>query len=35
MSSVVLDEGISERIEEDLKAFGRRRAWYVERGEFI
>ena len=33
MSSVVLDEGISERIEEDLKAFGRRRAWYAERGE--
>ncbi|KAH7102646.1 BCS1 N terminal-domain-containing protein [Auriculariales sp. MPI-PUGE-AT-0066] len=30
--SVVLDDGISERIQADLVAFGKRRTWYAERG---
>ncbi|KAL6298207.1 BCS1 N terminal-domain-containing protein [Sparassis latifolia] len=32
LKSVVLAEGASERIEEDVKAFLRRRQWYVDRG---
>lgn len=32
LKSVVLDEGVSERIEEDVRSFLERRAWYAERG---
>ena len=34
MGSVVLAEGVAERIEEDLKGFMGRGKWYAERGEW-
>lgn len=33
LESVVLDEGVKERVVEDVKAFMRRGKWYSERGE--
>lgn len=32
VGSVVLADGVSERVEEDVKAFLRRRKWYADRG---
>jgi len=32
LQSVVLQDGVGEKIEEDLKAFLRRRQWYADRG---
>ena len=32
LKSVVLDEGVSEKIEDDVKAFLDRRQWYADRG---
>ncbi|KAH9951257.1 mitochondrial chaperone BCS1 [Amylocystis lapponica] len=32
LKSVVLGEGVAERIEEDVRAFLQRRQWYVDRG---
>lgn len=32
LGSVVLDEGVSEKIENDVKAFLDRRQWYADRG---
>jgi chaperone BCS1 len=34
MGSVVLGEGVAERIETDVKGFLGRAKWYAERGEF-
>lgn len=33
LASVVLDTGISERIQADLASFIARKAWYADRGE--
>ena len=33
LRSVVLQEGVADRIEEDVNAFLRRRQWYADRGE--
>lgn len=33
LHSVVLDAGVSERIEQDVRAFLHRRQWYADRGE--
>lgn len=33
LRSVVLQEGVAERIDEDVTAFLRRRQWYADRGE--
>lgn len=33
LKSVVLDEGVSEKIENDVKAFLDRRQWYADRGD--
>lgn len=35
LESVVLDEGVSERIEGDLKSFLTRSKWYTERGTLL
>lgn len=35
LRSVVLAEGVSEKIERDLQSFLRRRQWYADRGAFI
>ena len=32
LKSVVLDDGVSEKIEDDVKAFLDRRRWYADRG---
>jgi chaperone BCS1 len=32
VESVILDEGISERVQSDLEQFLQRRQWYTERG---
>ena len=32
LRSVVLGEGVAEKIEDDVKAFLRRRQWYADRG---
>jgi mitochondrial chaperone BCS1 len=32
LKSVVLEQGVGEKIEEDVKAFLRRRQWYADRG---
>lgn len=34
LNSVVLDDGVAERIEADLKAFMGRAKWYAERGVY-
>jgi mitochondrial chaperone BCS1 len=34
LHSVVLDQGVSESMEKDIKAFLDRRRWYAERGRF-
>ena len=33
LSSVVLDVGVAEKIESDVKAFLARKQWYASRGE--
>lgn len=33
LDSVILDDGVAERIESDLKAFMQRSQWYAERGK--
>lgn len=35
LKSVVLEGDIADKIEEDVKAFLRRRQWYADRGEII
>jgi hypothetical protein len=35
MGSVVLAEGVAERVEKDLKGFLGRGKWYAERGAFL
>lgn len=35
LESVVLDEGVKERVTEDVKAFMRRGPWYFERGQSL
>ena len=35
LKSVVLDEGVSEKIEDDVKAFLDRRQWYADRGSAL
>lgn len=35
VSSVVLADGVTERIERDVDAFLKRRKWYAERGQCI
>jgi chaperone BCS1 len=34
LDSVVLEEGVKERISVDIKAFLRRRQWYADRGTY-
>lgn len=35
LRSVVLDDGVAEKIEEDVTAFMRRKEWYADRGVFV
>ncbi|KAI0637018.1 BCS1 N terminal-domain-containing protein [Trametes polyzona] len=35
LKSVVLEEGVAEKIEEDVKAFLQRRQWYADRGKLL
>lgn len=35
LRSVVLQEGVAERLQEDVKAFLKRRQWYADRGVLI